>query len=89
MKTDTLESLIVKINHAVHIIPPAQYLLNQLRHLLKRVKIWEPQRLQLWHHQELQLWIKFIQHVTTEGIPINNIVFSSQQSNYGQTPVNM
>ena len=34
-----------------------------------------PQRLQLWHHQDLQLWMKFLQHVTTKGFPINNRVF--------------
>ena len=36
IKTDTPESLIGKLNHAVHFIPPAQYFLNWLRHLLKR-----------------------------------------------------
>ena len=35
IKTDTLESLIGKLNHAAHVILPAQYFLNWLRHLLK------------------------------------------------------
>ena len=35
IKTDNLESLIGKLNHAAHVIPPAQYFLNWLRHLLK------------------------------------------------------
>ena len=39
IKTDTPESLIGKIDHAAHVIPPEQYLLNQLRHLLKGVKM--------------------------------------------------
>ena len=55
IKTDTLESLIGKRNHAAHIIPPARYFLNRLRHLLTRGKKWGPQRLQLWHRQDLQL----------------------------------
>ena len=57
IKTDTLESLIGKLNHAAHVIPPARYLLNRLRHLLTRRRKWGPQRLQLWHHQDHQLWI--------------------------------
>ena len=36
IKTDTPESLIGKLNNAAHVIPPAQYFLNWLRHLLKR-----------------------------------------------------
>ena len=32
-------------------------------------------RIQLWHRQDLQVWMKFLQHVTTKGVPINNIVF--------------
>ena len=40
-----------------------------------RGKKWGPQRLQLWHRQDLQLWIKFLKHVTTNGVPINNIDF--------------
>ena len=75
IKTDTLESLIVNLNHAAHVIPPARYFLNRLRHLLKRGGKWGPQRLQLWHRQDLQLWIKFLQHVTTKGALINNILF--------------
>ena len=79
IKTDTLESLIGKLNHAAHVILPARYFLNRLRHLLTRVEKWGPQRLQLWHRQDLQLWIKFLKHVTTKGVPINNIVFSYHQ----------
>ena len=75
IKTDTLESLIEKLNHAAHVIPPARYFLNWLRHLMKRVKVWGKQRLQLWNCQYLKLWIKLIQRVTTKGVPINNIVF--------------
>ena len=37
--------------------------------------MWGPQRLHQWHRLDLQLWIKFLQHVTTKGVPINNIVF--------------
>ena len=36
IKTYTLESLIGILNHAVHVIPPELYILNRLRHLLKR-----------------------------------------------------
>ena len=36
IKTDTLEPLIGKLNRAAHVIQPAQYFLNRLRHLLKR-----------------------------------------------------
>ena len=36
IKTDTLESLIGKLNHAAHVIPRARYSLNRLRHLLTR-----------------------------------------------------
>ena len=75
IKTETLESLIGKLNHAAHVIPPARYFLNLIRHLLKRGVGWGPQRLQLWHRQDIQLWIKFLQHVTNKGVPINNIVF--------------
>ena len=64
-----MESLIGKLNHAAHAIPPARYLLNQLCHLLKRGGKWGPQRLQLWHRQDLQMWMKFLQHVTTKGVP--------------------
>ena len=35
---DTLDSLIGKLNHAAHVIPPEQYFLNLPRHLLKRGK---------------------------------------------------
>ena len=49
IKTDTLESLIGKLNNTSHVIPPERYFLNRLRHLLKRGKQWVPQRLQLWH----------------------------------------
>ena len=38
IKIDTLESLIGKLNHAAHVIPPARYFLNWLRHLLKKGK---------------------------------------------------
>ena len=75
INTDKLESLIGNLNHAAHVIPPARYFLNRLRHLLKRGKKWGPQRLQIWHRQDLQLWMKFLQHVTIKGAPINNIVF--------------
>ena len=75
MKTDTLESLIGKLNHASQVIPPARYFLNRLRHLLKRGGIWGPQRLQIWNRLYLQLWMKFLQHVITKGVPINNKVF--------------
>ena len=34
IKTDTLESLIVKLNHAAHVITSARYFLNRLHHLL-------------------------------------------------------
>ena len=76
VKTDTLEFLMGKLNHAAHIIPPARYLLNRLRHSLNRGKQWGPQRLQIWHHQDLQICMEFLQHVTTKGVPIKNIVFS-------------
>ena len=36
LKTDTLESLIGKLNHAAKVIPPEQYFLNRIWHLLKR-----------------------------------------------------
>ena len=36
---------------------------------------WGTQRLQLWYQLDLQLWMKLLQHVTTEGVPINNTVF--------------
>ena len=36
IKTDTLELLIGKLNHAAHIIPPARYFLNWIHHLIKR-----------------------------------------------------
>ena len=75
IKTDTLESLIGKLNQAAHAIPPAQYFLNRIRHLLKIGGKWGPQRLQLWHRQYLQLWIKSPQHMTNKGVPINNLVF--------------
>ena len=75
INTDTLESLIGKLNQAEHVIPPVWYFLNWLRHLLKREKIWVPQHLQPWYRQDLQLWIKFLQWVTTESVPINNILF--------------
>ena len=75
IETDTLESLIGKLNHAAHIIPAARYFLNQLCHLLKRGGKWGPQRLQLWHHQDLHLWMKYLQHETHKGVPINNTVF--------------
>ena len=38
IKTNTLESLIGKLNHAAHVIPPERYCLNRLRHLLTRGK---------------------------------------------------
>ena len=38
INTYTLESLIGILNHAEHVIPPARYFLNRLRHLLKRGK---------------------------------------------------
>ena len=75
INTDTLESLIGNINHASHVILPERYFLNWLYHLLKRGNKWGPQRPQLWHCQDLQLWMKFLQHVTTKGVPINNIDF--------------
>ena len=75
IKTDMLESLIGNLNHAAHIILPARYLLNWLHNLLKRGGKWGPQRLQLWYRLDLQLWMKFLQHVTTKGVPINNIIF--------------
>ena len=70
-----MESLIGKLNHAAHVILSAQYFLNRLCHLLKRGGGWIPQRLQLWNPHDLQLWMKFLQHVTTKGVPISNIVF--------------
>ena len=45
IKIDTLESLIGKPNNAAHVIPPAQYFLNPLRHLLKQGKGWGSQHL--------------------------------------------
>ena len=75
IKIDTLELLIGKLNHAAHVIPSEKYLLNRILHLLKRGKKWGPQRLQLWNRIDLQLWMKLFQHVTTKGVPINNIVF--------------
>ena len=39
--TDTLKLLIGKLYHTAHIIPPARYFLNQIRHLLKRGKNWD------------------------------------------------
>ena len=38
INTDTLESLIGNLNNAAHVIPPVQYLLNLLHHLLKKGK---------------------------------------------------
>ena len=76
IKTDMLESLIGHLNHAAHVILPAQYFLNWLRHLLKRRKNWVPQRLQLWNQLYLQLWMKILQNITTKGVPTNNIVFA-------------
>ena len=35
-----MESLIGKLNRATHITPPARYLLNRIRHILKRGKKW-------------------------------------------------
>ena len=67
--------MIGNTNHASRVITSAQYLVNRLHNSLKRGKIWGPQLLQLWNHQYFQLWIKFLQHVTTKGVPINNIVF--------------
>ena len=75
IKTDPRESLIGKLNHAAHVVPPARYFFDRLRQLLKRGKQWGPQRLQIWHCLDLQLWMKFFQHVTTKGFPINNTVF--------------
>ena len=40
IKTDTLESLIGKLNHTVNVIPQAQYFLNRLCHLLTRGGKW-------------------------------------------------
>ena len=79
IKIDTLESLIGKLNHAAHVILPARYLLNRLRHLLQRGGKWGPQRLQLWHRQDLQLWIKFLQHVTTKGFRSTTQFLSNHQ----------
>ena len=45
IKIDTLELFIGKLNHAVHFMPPAQYFLNRLRHLLKRGKKWGLQQI--------------------------------------------
>ena len=54
IKTDTLESLIGKLNHAAYVIPTERYLLNWLRHLLNRGGgEWEPQRIQLCNRQDL------------------------------------
>ena len=74
IKTDILKSLIGKLSHAAHVIPLEQYFLNQILHLIKRGG-GGTQRLQLLHRLDLQMWMKFLERVTTKGVPIKNIVF--------------
>ena len=73
----TMESLIGKLNHSTHVIPPESYFLNWLHQLLKRGKKWGQQRLYYWNRQYLHLWIKIFQWVTDKRVPINNIVFTT------------
>ena len=74
IKMEKLESLIGKINHSAYIIPPAQYFLTRLFHLIKRLNKRVPLCLLYWYRQDLQLWMKLLQLVIENGFPINNIV---------------
>ena len=51
-------------------------LLKPATPLTKEGGEWGPQWIQLCHQLDLQLYMKFLQHVNTKGVPINNIVFS-------------
>ena len=74
---DKLESLIVKLNHVTHIIPPIMVIPHRITSSSKRGKKQGQQRIVSWHRQDLQIWIKILQWVTANGFPINNIVFNA------------
>ena len=79
INTDKLESLIGNLNHSAHSINTYRYFLNQLRHLLKMVRKYVPQRLHYWNRQDLHIWINILQWVTEKVFPINNIVYMTQK----------
>ena len=75
--TKDIESCIGRLNHAGFIIPVGRYFLSRLRFRLKMCKQFGKQKLQPWDIQDLKLWITLLQHVSTLGIDINMVNFTS------------
>ena len=75
--TKNIESCIGRLNHAGFIIPVGRYFLSRLRFRLKMCKQFGKQKLQPWDKQDLKLWITLLQHVSTLGIDINMVNFTS------------
>ena len=75
--TKRLESTIGRLNHAGHIVPQGRYFLNRLRYLLENGKKFGPQPTNRAQLEDLELWDKLLQNVSTRGIDINNITFTS------------
>ena len=77
VNTKTLESTIGRLNHAAHVIPQARYFLNRLRDLLHRTAHKGPQHPNRACRNDLHLWLTILESVSTKGIDINNITFTS------------
>ena len=73
----TLESIIGRLNHAGYIIPQSRYFLTRLRDLLIRCKSRGPQKLTRAERDDIHLWINILNKVSTIGVDINNITFTS------------
>ena len=77
VSSKTLESTIGRLNHVAHIIPQARYFLNRLRDLLHCTTHRGPQHPNRSCRNDLHLWLKMLDTVSTRGIDINNITFTS------------
>ena len=75
--TKELESCIGRLNHTGYIIPVGRYFLSRLRYRLKMCKKYGKQKLQSWDKEDLNLWILILQHVSTLGISMNMVNFTS------------
>ena len=73
----SIKTLVGRLTHTATMFFPGRFFLNRLRSLERRCEKYDHQKLSVEELRDLNLWSELLDHITTTGVSINNITFTS------------
>lgn len=74
---DEIKSILGRLTREVTIFFPGRFFLNRIRNLERRCIKFGTQNISSEENKDFQLWTIFLDNITTAGVSINNVIFTS------------